>query len=235
MENATDAAYQAGTKIGRFRWVICTLLFFAATINYIDRQVIGILKPTLTEQFGWSELDYSWIVFAFQTAYAIGLLLVGKLLDKIGTKIGFAFAIIVWSVAAMAHAWAPAIGEFSAPIVAPIVAAVVAAFNAVSSLFGAASWTFALSASVVGFMVVRFALGIGEAGNFPASIKTVAEWFPKKERALATGIFNAGTNVGALATPLLVPMIVIAWGWYEAFIFTGIIGFIWLGFWLFIY
>jgi len=235
MEDATKVAYQAGTKIGRFRWVICTLLFFAATINYVDRQVIGILKPTLTEEFGWSELDYSWIVFAFQTAYAIGLLLVGKLMDKIGTKIGFAIAIVVWSIAAIAHAWAPSIGEFSSPIVAPIVAALVAAFNAVSSIFGAAPWTFALSASVVGFMVVRLALGIGEAGNFPASIKTVAEWFPKRERALATGIFNAGTNVGALATPLVVPMIVLAWGWYEAFIFTGIIGFIWLAFWLFIY
>lgn len=235
MENETAVAYSAGTKIGRFRWVICTLLFFAATINYIDRQVIGILKPTLTEQFGWSELDYSWIVFAFQTAYAIGLLLVGKLMDKIGTKIGFALAIVVWSIAAMAHAWAPEIGQSSSPIVAPIVAAVVSAFNAISSLFGAAPWTFALSASVIGFMVVRFMLGIGEAGNFPASIKTVAEWFPKKERALATGIFNAGTNVGALVTPLVVPMIVLAWGWYEAFIFTGLIGFIWLVFWLFVY
>lgn len=223
------------TRVGNFRWAICTLLFFAATINYVDRQVIGILKPTLTEEFGWSELDYSWIVFAFQTAYAIGLLFVGKLMDRIGTKIGFALAIVVWSLAAMAHAWAPDVGTVFAPIVAPIVAAVVAAFNALSSMFGAAPWTFTLSASVAGFMVVRFALGIGEAGNFPASIKTVAEWFPKKERAFATGIFNAGTNVGALATPLLVPLIVIAWGWYEAFIFTGIIGFIWLAFWLLIY
>ena len=223
------------TRVGNFRWAICSLLFFAATINYIDRQVIGILKPTLTEQFGWSELDYSWIVFAFQTAYAIGLLFVGKLMDRIGTKIGFALAIVVWSIAAMAHAWAPEIGTVFAPVVAPIVAAVVSAFNAVSSVFGAAPWTFTLSASVAGFMVVRFLLGIGEAGNFPASIKTVAEWFPKKERAFATGIFNAGTNVGALATPLAVPLIVIAWGWYEAFIFTGIIGFIWLAFWLLIY
>ena len=223
------------TRVGNFRWAICSLLFFAATINYIDRQVIGILKPTLTEQFGWSELDYSWIVFAFQTAYAIGLLFVGKLMDRIGTKIGFALAIVVWSIAAMAHAWAPEIGTVFAPVVAPIVAAVVSAFNSISSVFGAAPWTFTLSASVAGVMVVRFLLGIGEAGNFPASIKTVAEWFPKKERAFATGIFNAGTNVGALATPLAVPLIVIAWGWYEAFIFTGIIGFIWLAFWLLIY
>jgi ACS family hexuronate transporter-like MFS transporter len=235
MSNESEVAYSAGTKIGRFRWVICTLLFFAATVNYVDRQVIGILKPTLATEFGWSELDYSWIVFAFQTAYAIGLLFVGKLMDKIGTKIGFAIAIVVWSVAAIMHAWAPAIGEVSSPIVAPVVAAVVSIFNAVGSMFNAAPWTFALSASVIGFMVVRFLLGIGEAGNFPASIKTVAEWFPKKERALATGIFNAGTNVGALATPLLVPAIVLAWGWYEAFIFTGIIGFLWLAFWLVIY
>lgn len=229
------AAEEPPSRIGNFRWVICTLLFFAATVNYVDRQVIGILKPLLSTEFKWTELDYSWIVFSFQTAYAIGLLFVGKLMDKIGTKKGFALAIVIWSVAAIAHAWAVGIGGISSPIVAPIVAAVVAAFNAVSSLFGAAPWTFTLSVSVVGFMTVRFLLGLGEAGNFPASIKTVAEWFPKKERALATGIFNAGTNVGALATPLLVPMIVLAWGWYEAFIFTGVIGFIWLAFWLFIY
>lgn len=235
MSDEVNAAYTAGTKIGKFRWVICTLLFFAATVNYVDRQVIGILKPTLANEFNWSELDYSWIVFAFQTAYAIGLLFVGKLMDKIGTKKGFALAIVVWSLAAIAHAWAVGIGSFASPIVEPIVQAIVSAFNAISSLFGAAPWTFTLSASVVGFMVVRFLLGLGESGNFPASIKTVAEWFPKKERALATGIFNAGTNVGALATPLLVPMIVLAWGWYEAFIFTGIIGFIWLAFWLVVY
>lgn len=235
MADENAVAYEAGTKVGKYRWVICTLLFFAATVNYIDRQVLGILKKTLTDEFGWTELDYGWIVFAFQTAYAIGLLFVGRLMDKIGTKIGFALAIVVWSIAAILHAWAPGIGEFASPIVAPIVAAVVSAANGIGSLFNAAPWTFALSTSVIGFMVVRFLLGIGEAGNFPASIKTVAEWFPKKERALATGIFNAGTNVGALATPLLVPAIVIAWGWYEAFIFTGVIGFIWLAFWLFIY
>lgn len=222
-------------RVGNYRWVICTLLFFAATVNYVDRQVIGILKPSLAAEFNWTELDYSWIVFSFQTAYAIGLLFVGKLMDKIGTKKGMALAIVLWSIAAIAHAWAISIGTFSSPFVAPIVATIVSAFNYISSMFGAAPWTFTLSVSVVGFMVVRFFLGLGEAGNFPAAIKTVAEWFPKKERALATGIFNAGTNIGALATPLLVPLIVLTWGWYEAFIFTGVIGFIWLAFWLLMY
>jgi MFS transporter, ACS family, hexuronate transporter len=230
-----EAAFEVGAKVGKRRWVICGLLFFAATINYVDRQVIGILKPTLAAEFGWTELDYSWIIFAFQTAYALGLLFVGKLMDKIGTKIGFALAIVVWSLAAILHAWAVGLGEIMSPVVTPIVYGIVAGFNAISSVVGAAPWSVTLSASVVGFMVARFLLGIGEAGNFPAAIKTVAEWFPKKERALSTGIFNSGTNVGALATPLLVPIIVIAWGWYEAFIITGLLGFIWLAFWLVIY
>lgn len=229
------AAGEVVTRVGNRRWLICALLFFAATINYVDRQVIGILKPTLQTEFGWTELDYSWIIFSFQTAYAIGLLFVGKLMDRIGTKIGFALAIIVWSIAAISHAWAVGIGNVAGPVVAPVVQGVVAAFNGTSSLFGAAPWTFTLSVSVVGFMVARFLLGLGEAGNFPASIKTVAEWFPKKERALSTGIFNAGTNVGALATPLLVPVIVLTWGWYEAFIITGVLGFVWLAFWILIY
>lgn len=206
---------------GRVRWVICALLFFAATINYIDRQVIGILKPTLAEEFKWSESDYAWIVFSFQTAYAIGLLLVGSLMDRIGTKKGFSWSIIVWSIGALLHAWAVPIGILFVGIV--------------GALFGweASAWT--LSVSVVGFIIARFILGIGEAGNFPASIKTVAEWFPKKERAFATGIFNSGTNVGALVTPLVVPWIALVWGWYEAFIITGVIGFIWLIFWLIYY
>jgi len=211
-------------KIGNYRWVICALLFFAATINYVDRQVIGILKPTLEKEFGWSELSYSWIIFAFQTAYAIGLLFVGKLMDKIGTRRGFSLSIIVWSIAAMAHAVAIPIGLVAAGIIVWVL-----------SSFGYTTTAAALSVSVVGFMIARFILGLGEAGNFPASIKTVAEWFPKKERALATGIFNAGTNVGALATPLLVPLIVFYWGWYEAFIITGALGFIWLAFWLIFY
>ncbi len=206
-------------RVGHYRWMICALLFFAATINYIDRQVLGILKPTLQAEFGWSETDYGWIVFSFQTAYALGLLFVGRLMDRFGTKKGFALSITVWSLAAMAHAWAVPIGVAGAALL---------------NWFGYISTSTAF-VSVVGFIIVRFLLGLGEAGNFPASIKTVAEWFPKKERALATGIFNSGTNVGALVTPLVVPIIVLYWGWYEAFIITGLIGFIWLGFWLVIY
>jgi ACS family hexuronate transporter-like MFS transporter len=198
-------------RIGYFRWVICALLFFAATVNYIDRQVIGILKPTLQVEFGWSEMDYADIVFAFQLAYAAGLLLAGRLIDKLGTRLGFAIAIIVWSVAAMAHAEATWFG--------PGVAALLGMFG------------LAYSASVAGFMAARFMLGLGEAGNFPASIKAVAEWFPKKERALATGIFNSGTNVGALLSPLAVPWITLNYGWYWAFVATGLIGFIWLALW----
>jgi ACS family hexuronate transporter-like MFS transporter len=192
----SSAVEGVGARVGRYRWVICALLFFAATINYIDRQVIGILKPTLQAEIGWTEVQYSWIVFSFQCAYAVGMLIVGGIMDRIGTRKGFSLAIIFWSLAAMGHA---------------------------------------LARSVAGFSVARFALGLGEAGNFPAAIKTVAEWFPKKERALATGIFNSGTNVGALVTPLLVPIITLAWGWQWAFILTGAVGFIWLIFWLLLY
>src|SRR6476661_7494923 len=203
------------TRVGRFRWTICGLLFLAATINYVDRQVIGILKPTLQTEFGWSEIDYSDIVFAFQFAYAIGLLVSGRLMDRFGTRLGFAIVIVVWSLAAMAHAEAALFG--------PAVAAVL-------GLVG-----LAYSGSVAGFIAARFALGIGEAGNFPAAIKTVAEWFPKKERAFATGLFNAGSNVGAIVAPLTVPWIALHLGWRWAFILTGVIGFAWLVFWLPIY
>jgi len=200
---------------GHYRWVICGLLFFAATINYIDRQVISILKPTLQAEFGWSEIDYSDIVFAFQLAYAIGLLLSGRIMDRIGAKLGFAIAIVIWSLAAMAHAEAAVFGP------------------AVAAVFALVALTY--SASVAGFIVARFALGIGEAGNFPASIKVVAEWFPRRERAFATGIFNSGTNIGAVLAPLLVPWITLAYGWYWAFVATGAIGFAWLAFWWLLY
>lgn len=206
------------SKVGYFRWVVCALLFFAATINYIDRQVIGLLKSTLQEQFKFSELDYAAIVFSFQLAYAVGLLLAGRVMDKLGTRKGFALALIIWSVAAMAHAAANLLPGLRVPTVL---------INPPSIVL--------LTGAAAGLALARFMLGFGEAGNFPASIKTVAEWFPKKERALATGIFNSGTNVGAVITPLVVPWITLHWGWQWAFIATGAIGFLWLLFWLPLY
>ncbi len=192
--NTTDAAPHGAMT--RHRWVICALLFFATTINYVDRQVIGILKPTLSAEFGWSETDYADIVFWFQAAYAIGLLTAGRIIDKIGIKWGYAIAVAVWSFFGMAHAAA---------------------------------------SSVTTFALARFGLGLGEAGNFPAAIKATADWFPKKQRALATGIFNSGSNVGAILTPLMVPPIVFAFGWQAAFLITGALGFFWLAAWWFIY
>jgi MFS transporter, ACS family, hexuronate transporter len=218
--SAPKAASARG--VGYVRWIVCALLFFAATINYVDRQVIGLLKPTLVKEFQWSdERIYAAIVFTFQFAYAIGLLLAGRVMDRIGTRRGFALAVIVWSLAAMAHAaahWFPALRL-------PTVNLDAATGLSLVMLSGAAA----------GFALARFALGIGEAGNFPAAIKTVAEWFPRKERALATGIFNSGTNIGALLTPLAVPWIAASWGWQWAFIGTGALGFVWLIFWLIFY
>jgi len=180
-------------RVGSYRWVVCGLLLFATTINYVDRQVFGILAPEMERIFGWSNTNYTDIVFWFEVAYAIGQLLAGRLLDRIGTFAGFALAMFFWSGASMLHA---------------------------------------AMAGIVGFSVARFLLGLGESGNFPACIKTVAEWFPKKERALATGIFNAGSNFGALLAPWLVPLIFVKWGWQWAFIGTGAIGFFWLVLWL---
>ena len=192
-DRAVNGEGSLGVKVGRYRWVICALLFFATTINYVDRQVLGLLAADLQRVFGWSEVDYGNIVASFNAAYALGLLLAGRIMDRFGTKIGYSFALIFWSLAAMAHAAAR---------------------------------------SAFGFGVARAALGLGEAGNFPAAIKTVAEWFPKKERAFATGIFNAGTNVGAIVAPLTVPWIARNYGWQWAFIMTGAIGFLWLLFWI---
>ncbi|MHA8066760.1 MFS transporter [Aquirufa sp. ROCK2-A2] len=179
-------------KIGKYRWRICALLFFATTINYLDRQVIGLLKPVLEDDFKWTESDYSFIVICFQSAYAVSLLGFGGIIDRIGTKLGYSISIVVWSIAAMLHA---------------------------------------LATGTLSFAFMRGLLGLGEAGNFPAAIKTVAEWFPKNERALATGIFNSGANIGAVAAPILVPWILGIYGWEMAFIVTGAIGFIWLIFW----
>lgn len=188
-----DASPGGQRKASGYRWTILALLFAATTINYLDRQVLGILAPTLQRELGWSEVDYGNIVSWFSLAYGIGMLGMGRLLDTIGTRKGFSFSIIAWSVAAMGHAFAR----------------------------GAA-----------GFSAARAFLGLGESGNFPASIKTVSEWFPKSERALAVGIFNAGSNVGAVIAPLVVPWIAITWGWRAAFIATGAIGFLWLFLWL---
>ena len=198
-----------------YRWVICALLFCAAAINYVDRQIIGILKPTLQEQFHFDERAYAAIVFSFQGAYAIGLLLAGRVIDRIGVRLGFAIAVIVWSIGAMMHAAADWFSWLKLPTVSIDPPAIV-------MLVGATA----------GFAIARLVLGLGEGGNFPASIKTVAEWFPKKERALATGIFNSGTNVGALLTPVLVPWITLRWGWQWAFVATGLLGFFWVAWWL---
>lgn len=199
----------------RYRWVVCALLFFAAAINYIDRQVIGILKPTLQEQFHFDERAYAAIVFSFQAAYAIGLLASGRIMDRIGVRRGFAVAVIVWSIGAMMHAMADWFSWLKLPTVSIDPPGIVL-----------------LSGATAGFAIARLVLGLGEAGNFPASIKTVAEWFPKKERALATGIFNSGTNIGALLTPVLVPWITLRWGWQWAFIATGLLGLLWVAWWL---
>ena len=200
MANPLSPAAATGSvsvaRVGTFRWVVCALLFFATTINYIDRQVLGILAPDLQHEIGWTELDYGRIVIAFQLSYAVMMLFWGRILDKIGTKVGLAIAVGWWSLAAMSTA---------------------------------------LARTAFGFGSARFLLGVGEAANFPASIKTVAEWFPKSERALATGIFNAGTNVGAVVAPIAVPLIAATWGWRAAFILTGAIGFLWLFAWWFFY
>ena len=187
------AADPAGTAVSRYRWVVCALLFFATTINYIDRQILSLLKPILDEQMGWTNEQFGLINSAFQGAYGFGLLVFGWFIDRYGTKIGYAVSIAAWSVAALGHA---------------------------------------LVGSVGGFMGARIALGLGEGGNFPSAIKAVALWFPKRERALATSIFNSGTNVGAIIAPAIVPWIAFTWGWQAAFIAAGIAGFLWLFFWI---
>ncbi len=184
------------TKIGNYRWTICALIFFATTVNYLDRQVIGILKPLLESDLDIGEKAYSHIIMAFQLCYAFGMIISGRLIDKWGTKIGYAAVVFFWSIAAMGHA---------------------------------------LARGVISFGFWRGFLGVTESGNFPAANKTVAEWFPKKERAMAFGILNSGTNVGAILAPIAVPAIVLYWGWQAAFILTGVIGFLWIVFWFIFY
>src|SRR5580765_2155191 len=221
MATAVSAAPAPSARAGSFRWVICGLLFVATTINYVDRQVVALLAPTLSALFHWSDIDYSYIIFNFTLAYAIGLLVMGRVMDWLGTKTGFALAIVAWSVAAIAHAVAH---SYTGPTIPAVALDEKTGFTIVS-----------LAGSVAGFSLARFALGLSEAGNFPASIKAVAEWFPRKERAFATGIFNSGTNIGALIAPLAVPWITLTWGWEWAFIGTGALGFLWLVAWLAMY
>ena len=178
------------------RWTVVALIFFATTVNYIDRQVIGLLKPYIQDDLGWTEADYGYIVTAFQVAYGIGMILGGRMLDKLGSKLGYSIAIIVWSLGAVLHA---------------------------------------AVRSVTGFGAARAVLGLGEAGNFPAAVKVIAEWFPKRDRAFATGVFNSGTTIGAIIAPIIVTAITLQWGWRWAFIVTGLLGFIWVAFWWLLY
>jgi ACS family hexuronate transporter-like MFS transporter len=180
------------TKIGNYRWLIAILLFAATTINYIDRQIFGLLKPELEKIFNWTETDYSRIIMAFTACYAIGQLVYGKIIDRIGTRLGYTISVTVWSISAISHAFVK---------------------------------------STVGFGIVRGFLGLGESGNYPAGVKTTAEWFPRKERALAIGILDSGSNIGACVGPILVPWLLAVYGWQAAFIITGSLGFIWLILW----
>jgi ACS family hexuronate transporter-like MFS transporter len=192
VEIATEAQEFGASRLGRVRWTICAMLFFATSINYMDRQVIALLKPTLQNTIGLTELNYGYIVDAFQFAYAIGLLVAGRVVDKIGTRIGYIVIMSVWSLSAMGHA---------------------------------------LASTALEFGIARFCLGLGESGNFPAAIKTVAEWFPQSERSLATGIFNSGANLGAILAPLLVPLVTLYFGWRSAFLTTGLLSAIWIFWW----
>jgi len=212
----TSSGSNLAEKIGRYRWTICGLLFFATTVNYLDRQVLSLLKPTLEEQFGWSNSDYANIASVFQFTYAIFMLFAGRIIDKLGTKKGYVWAIVVWSIGAVIHAWAVPLG------------------TGVATVLG---WIgiVAVPVSIAGFMLGRAVLAVGEAGNFPAAIKATAEYFPKKERSFATGIFNSGANVGAILAPLTVPWIAENWGWETSFIIIGGVGFLWLFFWLIYY
>lgn len=204
-----------GAAIGKYRWTICALLFFATTINYLDRQVLSLLAPQLSREFGWSNTDYANITAAFQFVYALSMLFAGRVVDRIGTRAAYVVAICVWSLGALMHAFSVPMGE------------------AVGVLLGAAG--IVVAPSILGFMLSRAVLAIGEAGNFPAAIKATAEYFPKNERSLATGIFNSGANVGAILAPITVPLIASIWGWQSAFIMIGMVGFIWMSVWLTLY
>lgn len=207
---------ETNKAIGNYRWTICGLLFFATTINYLDRQVLSLLAPSLSKEFNWSNSDYANITAVFQFVYAFSMLFAGRLIDKMGTKWGYILAIIIWSLGAIMHAYAIPIGGV---------------FSNVLTWVGLS----AVPISIAGFMLSRAVLGFGESGNFPAAIKATAEYFPKKERSFATGIFNSGSNIGAILAPLTVPWIAVNWGWQSAFIIIGAIGFIWMFFWFVFY
>lgn len=195
-DTGNEAVARAAARVGSYRWVIVGLLFTATVINYVDRQMLGVLKPTLEADLNWSELDFAAVVFWFQTAYAIGYIGFGRIVDLIGARLGYAVAFVIWTLAHIAHGGVHSVTQFA---------------------------------------MVRFGLGIGEAGNFPAGIKAVTEWFPARERAFAIGVFNAGANIGAIVTPLVVPWLTIVYGWRAAFVITGVVSFVWLFFWLLMY
>jgi ACS family hexuronate transporter-like MFS transporter len=192
MKSGGSASSLHSAGFGRVRWTVCAMLFAATSINYMDRQVIAILKPTLEQSIGLTEINYGYIVDAFQIAYAIGLLAAGRLIDKMGTRVGYMLVMAVWSLSAMGHA---------------------------------------LASTALEFGVARFCLGLGESGNFPAAIKTIAEWFPQNERSLATGLFNSGANVGAILAPLIVPWVTLRYGWHIAFLTTGLFSALWILWW----
>ncbi|WP_285020175.1 MFS transporter [Novosphingobium sp. fls2-241-R2A-195] len=196
MDAGTGGTVGQTAKVGRYRWVVVALLFAATAINYVDRQMIGVLKPTLSAEFHWSESDFAGIVFWFQLAYAVGYLSFGKIVDTLGARLGYTVAIVIWTVSHMAHGFATGLSSFA---------------------------------------MARFGLGVGESGNFPAGIRAVTDWFPQKERAFAIGVFNAGANVGAIVTPLLVPLLVLWFDWRMAFFVTGLFGIIWLAVWWAVY
>lgn len=222
MNQLLNATHQTLTK---YRWTICTLLFFATTINYLDRQVLSLLQTELETIFHWSKSDYGTITSIFSLSYAISMIFVGRFIDRIGTKKGYAWAIGLWSFGACIHA------------LCGIVTKQYVGIETTAGLKNAPSDMFPVIAtvSVIVFVIARIVLAIGEAGKFPAAIKATAEYFPKKDRAFATGIFNSGSNVGAILAPLSVPFMARAWGWEIAFLVIGILGFIWLGFWLVFY
>ena len=225
MSQSTEAKYpeadnaaerQVLRSAGNFRWVICSLLFVATTLNYMDRQIIGFLQPLLAQEFHWNQIDYANIVTAFQAAYALGMLVMGWFVDRMGLRVGYAIAVGVWSLFAAAHGLGNMLPH-----------------EGQASVLGISMS--ATTLSVAFFCAMRFGMGVAEGGNFPAAIKTVSEWFPNRERSLATGLFNSGSNVGALLTPLFVPWLADRWGWHVAFYATGAIGLCWMFAWLPIY